>query len=284
VRFGTIELNGEARWGVVTDAGVVPVDGDLRAQYPSLRDAIAADALGEVAKQLAGKAAAVSSADATWLPVIPNPDKVLCIGLNYHEHRLEGGHPERDNPTIFTRFANAQMGHNQPMVKPKVSDRLDYEAELAVIIGKGGRHISEKNAMNHVAGYACFNDGSVRDWQRHTTQFTPGKNFVSTGGFGPEMVTADEIKDLGAVTLEARLNGNVMQHASVDMMIYSIPEQIAYISTFTRLEPGDVIATGTPGGVGSRRDPQVYMFPGDVIEIEISGVGLLSNPIVAEEG
>ena len=234
----------------------------------------------EVGQDLAKKPGTVAVDQAMFLPVITDPEKILCVGLNYHEHRLEGGHDEVGNPTIFVRFANAQIGHNVPMIKPKESDTLDFEAELAVIIGTGGRRISEENAFSHIAGYSCYNDGSVREFQRHTTQFTPGKNFMGTGGFGPWMVTPDEITDLQNVTVESRLNGEVMQHAKVSDMIFSIPRIISYISTFTELVPGDVIATGTPGGVGSRRDPKVWMWPGDICEIDISQVGVLSNPII----
>ena len=166
------------------------------------------------------------------------------------------------------------------MLKPLESDQLDYEGEVAVVIGKGGRRIKEADALSHVAGYSCYNDGSVRDWQYHTSQFMPGKNYVGTGGFGPWIVTTDEIPDPKVMTLTTTLNGTVMQNASVDMMITSIPAQIAYISTFIPLEPGDVIVTGTPGGVGNKRTPQLFMKPGDVVEIEVDAVGILRNGIV----
>jgi len=169
------------------------------------------------------------------------------------------------------------------MIKPRVSERFDYEGELAIIIGQPGRHISQENALQHIAGYACYNDGSVRDWQRHTHQFTPGKNFDGTGSFGPYMVTPDEIGPRETSFLITRLNGEVVQKASLDLMVFSIEEQIAYISTYTTLETGDVIVTGTPGGVGDRRSPPLYMFAGDKVEVEITGVGLLQN-IVANEG
>tara|TARA_E500000305_G_scaffold96995_1_gene87376 strand:- start:109 stop:960 length:852 start_codon:yes stop_codon:yes gene_type:complete len=282
MRFATFELAGKAVWGLASDKGLHAVDATTLARYPSLKAAIAADALTGIASALKDSSPSVSLEGAHFLPVIPDPEKILCIGLNYEAHRIEGGWPEVENPTIFGRFANSQIGHGQPMIKPKVSDKLDYEAELAVIIGKPGRHIAEANAMDHVAGYACYNEGSVRDWQRHTTQFTPGKNFIGTGAFGPCLVTKDEISDLGPLVMEARLNGEVMQHTKLDDLIFSVPRLINYISTFTELVPGDVIVTGTPGGVGSRRDPQVWMKPGDEIVIEIDKIGLLSNTIVAE--
>lgn len=280
MRFASFIVNGRDTWGVVKDGGLISVDDSVLADCPTLRSAILQGNLSEIHDKLLLKTPSISVEEANFLPVITDPEKILCVGLNYHEHRLEGGHGEVSNPTIFVRFANAQVGHNQPMKKPKESDTLDFEAELAVIIGKVGRRIDEEEAFSHIAGYSCYNDGSVREFQRHTTQFTPGKNFMATGGFGPWMVTPDEIEDLQNVTVESRLNGEVMQHAKVSDMIFSIPKLLSYISTFTELVPGDVIATGTPGGVGSRRDPQVWMWPGDTCEIDVSGVGTLSNQIV----
>ena len=280
MKFASFIDNNKNTWGIVKDGQLVSVDEAILKEVPTLRSAISQEKLMEVGQNLSKKPGTVAVDQAMFLPVITDPEKILCVGLNYHEHRLEGGHDEVGNPTIFVRFANAQIGHNVPMIKPKESDTLDFEAELAVIIGTGGRRISEENAFSHIAGYSCYNDGSVREFQRHTTQFTPGKNFMGTGGFGPWMVTPDEITDLQNVTVESRLNGEVMQHAKVSDMIFSIPRIISYISTFTELVPGDVIATGTPGGVGSRRDPKVWMWPGDTCEIDISQVGVLSNPII----
>lgn len=217
--------------------------------------------------------------DVDLAPVIPDPAKIFCIGVNYLDHRQEMGRAETGYPTIFLRFADTLTAHGAPLVRPRESERFDYEGELAVIIGAGGRRIPEAEAMNHVAGYACFNDGSVRDWQNHTTQFTPGKNFPATGGFGPWMVTADEVPDPSALTLTTRLNGQVVQNSTVDLLIFPIPALIAYISSFTALSPGDVISTGTPGGVGARRDPPLWMKDGDTVEVEISGVGTLRNTV-----
>jgi 2-keto-4-pentenoate hydratase/2-oxohepta-3-ene-1,7-dioic acid hydratase in catechol pathway len=214
--------------------------------------------------------------------VIPNPDKILCIGLNYENHRKETGRTEVENPTVFGRFANSQTGHLTNIIRPKVSTDLDYEGELALIIGKPGRYISHKDAWGHIAGYACYNEGSVRDYQRHTSQFTPGKNFPNTGAFGPWMVTPDEAGDLGPLRLQTRLNGEVVQDTTISEMIFDIPRQIEYCSAFTRLEPGDVIATGTPGGVGSRRTPPLWMKAGDVVEVEIDRIGLLRNKVADE--
>ncbi len=282
MRFGSFELDGKAAWGLVTDSGVIAARGGIAERYPTLRAAIAADALKQVGAELAHAAPDAPLDKVSWLPVIPAPDKVLCIGLNYEMHRQETGRTEVANPTIFTRFANAQVGHAQPMVCPKASSRFDFEGELAVVIGKRCRHVSEADALSVIAGYACFNDGSVRDWQQHTSQFTPGKNFFRSGSFGPWMVTADAIGDPTTMTLQTRLNGEVVQHTSTGDMIFSIPRQIAYITTFTELVPGDVIATGTPGGVGARRSPPLWMKPGDMVEVEVDRIGVLRNPIVAE--
>ena len=216
------------------------------------------------------------------LPPIPNPGKILCIGLNYETHRKETGRAEANHPAIFTRFADTLIAHGAPLVRPKVSADFDYEGELAVVIGKGGRAIPREAALSHVAGYACFNDASVRDWQRHNIQFTPGKNFPGTGSFGPWMVTPEELGDLTARSVVTRLNDQIVQNQSVSEMIWPVPEIIAYLSAFTPLAPGDVIATGTPGGVGSRRVPPLWMKAGDSVSVEIQGVGLLVNHVVDE--
>lgn len=268
-----------ASWGVWTDAGIA----DLGQHHPSLRAALVAGGLDAVRRASQGAKATVKHAEAVLLPPIGDAEKILCIGLNYEEHRKETGRDPSAQPTIFTRFNESQVGHGQPMVRPKASTDFDYEGELAVIVGKAGRHIAEKDALAHVAGYSCYNDGSIRDWQRHTTQFTPGKNFTGTGGFGPWMVTADEIPDPKTMRLQTRLNGQVVQDATTDLMIFDIPFLIRYCSTFTTLRPGDVIVTGTPGGVGMKRSPPLWMKPGDTVEVDISKVGVLRNPIVQEE-
>ncbi len=223
-----------------------------------------------------------SLADVTLLPVIPNPNKIFCVGHNYESHRQETGRAKVEYPSIFTRFADTLIADGENIERPKVSTDLDYEGELAVIIGKGGRAISEKDAMDHVVGYACFNDASVRDYQWHTRQFTPGKNFPTTGPFGPYMVTPDEAGDLSDVHVITRLNGEVMQDQPISDLIFPIANVISYISTFTPLQPGDVIVSGTPGGVGAKRTPPVWMKPGDTIEVEIGPMGTLRNKISQE--
>jgi 2-keto-4-pentenoate hydratase/2-oxohepta-3-ene-1,7-dioic acid hydratase in catechol pathway len=269
-----------ASYGLVVDGGIV----DLGARFPglpTLRDFIAAGGqprLGDLATAPPDVALDAVAFD----PVITNPDKIMCVGLNYHDHVVETGRTVTANPVLFARYAGSQVGHRQPLVKPLESDDFDYEGELAVVIGKGGRRIHEADALAHVAGYSCYNDGSVRDWQRHTSQYMPGKTFAGTGGFGPWLVTSDEIPDPSVLILTTRLNGQVVQQTRLDVMITSVPALIAYCSTILPLLPGDVIVSGTPGGVGAKRTPPLWMRPGDVAEVEITGIGTLRNPIVDE--
>ncbi|MBD8737227.1 fumarylacetoacetate hydrolase family protein [Sphingomonas sp. CFBP 13706] len=224
----------------------------------------------------------VAFGDVTLLPLIPNPAKILCVGHNYESHRQETGRAKVDHPSIFTRFADTLVAHGQPIVLPGVSTDLDFEGELAIVIGRGGRHIGEADALNHIAGYACFNDASLRDWQWHTTQFTPGKNFPCTGAFGPMLVTPDEAGDLADVHVVTTLNGDVVQDQPIRDMIFPIAKIIAYVSAFTPLSPGDVIATGTPGGVGAKRQPPLWMKAGDTVQVSIGHIGKLTNTIVAK--
>jgi 2-keto-4-pentenoate hydratase/2-oxohepta-3-ene-1,7-dioic acid hydratase in catechol pathway len=281
MKFASFEIDGIASWGLVEGEAITDLGAVLRERFADLKSAIAAGALSEAAAS-AAKARRHALSEITWLPVIPNPDKIICIGLNYETHRKETGRAEVESPTVFARFASSQTGHLCDIIRPQVSTDLDFEGELALVIGKAGRYIERRDAWAHIAGYACYNEGSVRDFQRHTHQYTPGKNFPATGAFGPWMVTSDEIDDVGPLRLQTRLNGEVVQDATISQMIFDIPRQIEYCSTFTRLEPGDVIATGTPGGVGSRRTPPLWMKPGDVVEVEIDRVGLLRNGIADE--
>lgn len=271
---------GKTTYGVVKDGGMV--DLGVRLPYANLRQLLAENAVNEAAR-LAGKTAPDAAlSDISFIPVIPDPDKIICVGMNYHDHVAEIGRTVTEKPALFARFPGSQVGHLQPIIKPAVSDALDYEGELAVIIGKSGRHVRPARALDHVAGYACYNEGSVRDWQRHTSQFLAGKTFAGTGAFGPWLVTADEIPDPAALTLETRLNGERVQHTTTDKLITSIPDLIAYCSTILPLLAGDVIVTGTPGGVGLKRSPPLFMKAGDTVEVEISGIGVLRNPVIAE--
>jgi 2-keto-4-pentenoate hydratase/2-oxohepta-3-ene-1,7-dioic acid hydratase in catechol pathway len=272
--------HGTSSWGALTSDGVV----DLGAPtgHRTIRDALEADALPRLERVLTEKPADVALDRIEFLPVIENPPKIFCIGTNYHEHRIETGRGIPDKPVVFARFANSQVGHGQPLVRPRESIQFDFEGEIAVIIGRRGRRIAEADAYQHVAGYAPYSDCTVRDWQRHTHQWTPGKNFPRTGGFGPWMATRAEIADGADLTLVTRLNGQEVQRSQVSLMIFSIPALIAYCSTFTELEPGDVIVTGTPGGIGGKRVPPLWMKHGDTIEIEVSDLGVLRNPVQDE--
>ena len=281
--FVSFENAGRQSYGVWQDEGTwLEAPTDFQAKYPDLKSVIAANQLDalDVAARQAGQV--VKAGGAHLLPVIPNPGKIFCVGLNYKTHVAEMKRPDSEHPAIFTRFADSLTAHGAPLPKPKTTQRFDFEGELAIVIGKGGRNIAQADAWEHIAGYACFNDGTARDWQRHTHQWTPGKNFPATGPLGPFMVTRKDIPDVNQLTLETRLNGEVMQHASLADLIFTLPVIIEYLSGFTILSPGDVIATGTPGGVGDKREPAVYMKAGDVIEVEITGLGTLRNVVTNE--
>jgi 2-keto-4-pentenoate hydratase/2-oxohepta-3-ene-1,7-dioic acid hydratase in catechol pathway len=279
VKLISFLLHNTAQYGIVQGDKVLNLFPILRAQAPDLKTLIAKNMQADAAKALQQHQPDLNYADLHLLPVIPNPNKIICVGLNYGEHVRETGRELTENPALFVRMPDSQVGHGQDIVRPPESHRLDYEGEIAIVIGEGGRRIAEADAWKHIFGYACYNDGSIRDWQVSTTQWTAGKNFWHTGGFGPWMVTADEIQPDQKMSLVTRLNGQEMQRATTDMMIHSIPRQIAYISTFIPLQAGDVIVTGTPGGVGNKRNPQVFMKPGDVVEIEVDAIGILRNTI-----
>jgi len=230
-----------------------------------------------------GKAVIGQIKDVTFLPVIDRPNKIVCLGLNYADHAAEGGHATPEYPSFFMRGASSLVGHNQPMIRPKVSEKFDYEAELAFVIGKKAKHLTADNALDCVAGYAAFNDGSLRDYQRKTSQWTIGKNFDATGAFGPWLVTPDELpKGASGLRIQSRLNGQIMQDANTKLFLCDVVHTLVLLSEVMTLEPGDVVITGTPGGVGHARKPPVWMKAGDLIEIEIEGVGLLSNRIADE--
>jgi 2-keto-4-pentenoate hydratase/2-oxohepta-3-ene-1,7-dioic acid hydratase in catechol pathway len=282
MKFASFSTHQGPSFGIVRDGRVFDLGKRLDGGYPDLKALIAADAFGEAAKAAKGSEGDYALSEVTLLPVIPNPEQIFCVGLNYAEHVKETNRETTEQPVIFMRLPASQVGHGQAMLRPPESQQFDYEGEIAVIIGRGGRRIAEADAWNHIAGYACYNDGSVRDWQRHTTQWGPGKNFYRTGAFGPWMVTSDEIEPNALMTLVTRLNGHEVQRATTQMLIHGIAKQIAYLSTFTPLAPGDVIVTGTPGGVGAKRNPPLFMKPGDVVEVEVDRIGVLSNPIADE--
>ncbi len=283
MRLVSFVAEGRSSWGAVVDGGIVDLGRRFAAEgLLTLRAFLERGDMAAARAAVAGASADFALDAVALAPVIPDPDKIVCVGMNYRDHVAETGRSVTEKPSLFARYAGSQVGQGAAMIRPKVSEQFDYEGELAVIIGKECRHVSEADALSVVAGYACYNDGSVRDWQRHTTQFLPGKTFAGTGAFGPWMVTADEIPDPSALTLETRLNGEVVQHTTTDLMIATIPQVIAYMSAVLPLLPGDVIVSGTPGGIGAKRTPPLWMKAGDVVEVEISNIGVLSNPIVDE--
>ncbi|MGE0253456.1 MAG: fumarylacetoacetate hydrolase family protein [Alphaproteobacteria bacterium] len=284
MRLMTFDAGAGARVGLAVGGGIV--DLTARIGVRSLRGMIAAGRVEE-ARAFVNSRPDHGEADVRLLPVIPDPDKIFCAGTNYADHLAEAAaagvtRTRTEHPPLFIRTAATLVGHGEPILRPRVSDHLDYECELAVIIGRPGRHIAKAEALSYVAGYSCFNDASVRDWQFHTHQVTPGKNFAATGGFGPAMVTPDEVGDPQALDIATRVNGKVLQHANTRDMIFDIVTLISYISTFQPLGPGDVIATGTCAGVALARKPPNWMKPGDTCEIAIEKVGTLVNPIGQE--
>jgi 2-keto-4-pentenoate hydratase/2-oxohepta-3-ene-1,7-dioic acid hydratase in catechol pathway len=281
MKLASYVADGTACFGVVTTDGVATLNGRLGGRYAGLREALTAGALPEIKKAADGARADHKLADVDWLPVIPNPEKILCAGINYRSHAAETGRELPKQPSMFIRLANTLTGHDGEMVRPSVSQQFDFEGELAVVVGRGGRHIPVERALDHVAGYTCFIDGSVRDYQKFSV--TSGKNFPATGPLGPWIVTTDEIADPTRLTLTTRLNGRDVQKSGTDLLIYSVPQIIAFCSDLTPLAAGDVIATGTPEGVGHRRSPPLWMKPGDVLEVEISGIGTLRNRVVDEK-
>lgn len=282
MRWLSFYHNQELTFGYVTSDGEGVVDVGSRSDFTSLRDVLEAGALSSLPQEC-GDSADIPLQDVDYAPTITNPKKILCVGLNYKAHQEETGRGGEGFPTIFVRFAAAQVAHQKPIIRPKESQSLDFEGEIAMIIGRPGRRIDRESALSHVAGFGIYNDGSVRDYQRHTSQFTPGKNFACTGGFGPWMMTLDEIGDLSEMEITTRLNGEVMQNAKADLLVHGFEELIEYCSTFVELEPGDVIVTGTPGGVGVARNPPMFMDEGDLIEIEVAPIGTLSNKVEREK-
>jgi 2-keto-4-pentenoate hydratase/2-oxohepta-3-ene-1,7-dioic acid hydratase in catechol pathway len=287
MRLLSFSSGGKESWGAVAGDGVIDLGTVLGGKYPALQDFIASPDYAERDAIVTGRKADHALAAIRFLPVIPRPEKIVCLVRNYMDHHQEvlaaGLQRELSKfPPIFLRVWRSQVGHGEPIVRPKVSHELDWEGELAVIIGKGGRHIAEKDAFGHIAGYSCYNDVSVREWQFHAKQIAAGKNFVGTGPFGPWMVTPDEIPDPENLKLDLRINGKTEQSSNTRQLIFKIPTIINYASTIFDLAPGDVLVTGTPAGVGWSRKPPQFLKPGDVVEVEIEKVGVLSNPVVDE--
>lgn len=282
MKFVSFRSAATTRIGVLDGDAVIDLNA-VRPDIPAdLTEALASGAdlvaAGEAA--LASDAPRIAASGLKLAPVVPRPGKIVCLGLNYFDHAKEGGREKPDYPWFFLRGATSLIAADEPGIRPRVSEKLDYEAELAVVIGRSGRHVPVERALEHVFGYACFNDISVRDYQKKTGQWTIGKNFDGTGPFGPLLVTADELPP-GATGLriQSRLNGQVMQDANTDDMIWGVAETIVLLTECMTLEPGDVIAMGTPAGVGQARTPPVWMKNGDVVEIDIEKVGVLTTPI-----
>jgi 2-keto-4-pentenoate hydratase/2-oxohepta-3-ene-1,7-dioic acid hydratase in catechol pathway len=281
MKLASYLVDGKPAFGAVVGDGVITMGHRFEARYPSIKEVLRQGALEEIRRAAEEGQPDRKLSEIKFLPVIPDPDKIICAGINYRSHAAETGHALPLKPNMFIRLANGLVAHEEPMIRPSVSTNLDFEGELAIIIGKPGRHIKPERALDYVAGYTCFNDGSVRDWAKYS--LTAAKNFPGTGPLGPWMVTADEIPDPSKLTLVTRLNGKEMQRSGTDALIHTMPELIAYCSDFTTLSPGDIIATGTPDGIGAKRTPPVWMNAGDVLEIEISGIGTLRNRVVDEK-
>jgi 2-keto-4-pentenoate hydratase/2-oxohepta-3-ene-1,7-dioic acid hydratase in catechol pathway len=282
VKFVSFRAGSATRLGVLDGNAVIDLN-TAEPQVPAdLREALAAgiDLTAAARAAMASAAPRLPAAGLVLAPVVPRPGKIVCLGLNYYDHAKEGGREKPSYPWFFFRGATSLIADGEPGIRPRVSDRLDYEAELAVVIGKTSRHVPESRALDVVFGYSCFNDISVRDYQKRTPQWTIGKNFDGTGAFGPCLVTADELPPGAAgLGIRCRLNGTVMQDSNTEMMIWGVAETIALLTECLTLEPGDVIAMGTPAGVGQARTPPVWMKDGDRVEVEIDGIGLLANPI-----
>jgi 2-keto-4-pentenoate hydratase/2-oxohepta-3-ene-1,7-dioic acid hydratase in catechol pathway len=274
--------DGYPTWGVLVDGHAFDLGPTGLNLAPTLRAAIELGVFGSLDEEFRS-APTLLETEIDFLPVINDPGKIICIGLNYRSHQDETGnaaYTEQKVPTVFTRFADSQIGHLQPALMPASSSKFDYEGEMALVIGKAGFRVSEEDALGHVAGYAVYNDFSVRDWQVAASQWTPGKNFPGTGGFGPYLVPAADLGDVDNLTLQTRVNGEVRQEASLADLYFNIPQLIAHVTGFTRLSPGDVIVTGTPGGVGWFMTSPSLLREGDVVEVEITGLGTLRNTVV----
>lgn len=287
MKLASFTYQGRESWGAVQGDKIVDLGRHFGGKYPALADFIASADFAGRDRVVQGLSADIPVSAVSFLPVIPRPEKIVCLVRNYMDHHQEvlaaGMHRELSEfPPIFLRVWRSQVGHGQPIIRPKVSEQLDWEGEMALIIGKGGRHIAPADAYGHIAGYACYNDASIREWQFHAKQIAAGKNFVGTGAFGPWMVTADEIPDPENLKLELRLNGKTEQSSNTSNLIFKIPTIINYCSTIFDLVPGDVIVTGTPAGVGWSRKPPHFMKHGDVVEVEIEKIGILRNPVANE--
>jgi 5-carboxymethyl-2-hydroxymuconate isomerase len=285
MKFLTFDVDGRTSFGAVVRDGIVDL-GKRHPELPDLREAIRADRLSELAQEAAAVTAEVSLADITYLPPIPNPEKIICIGVNYADRNAEykdGTEPPK-YPSVFMRTRESLVGHGQPILDPPESDQLDYEGEIVIVISKSGRRIPQEHAHQHVAGLTIMNEGSVRDWLRHAKfNVTQGKNFEGSGSSGPWLVTPDELDPMSELRVTTRVNGEVRQNDTTASLMFPFRYLISYLSKFYRLKPGDIIATGTPNGAGARFDPPKYLRAGDVVEVEVPGIGTLSNRVETEQ-
>jgi len=284
MKFLSFEHSGAASFGALTDAGIVDL-GKRHTEIIDLRDAIRQDQIAQLAEEAATLTADLTVADITYLPTIPNPEKIICIGVNYANRNAE----YKDNsdapkyPSVFMRSRDSLTGHQQPLMDPPESDQLDYEGEIVIVIGKDGRRIAREDAHKYVAGLTIMNEGSVRDYLRHAKfNVTQGKNFERSGALGPWMITPDELDPMSDLQVITRVNGEERQNDVTPNLMFDFRYLISYLSTFYRLRPGDIIATGTPNGAGARFDPPKYLRDGDVVEVEVPGIGILSNSVVTE--
>lgn len=282
MRYASFMVDGSvSTWGIEHEGKLYNLGPSGLDLAPSLKASLENGAFGNTAIDF-HQAPSNSLEEVDFLPVIPDPGKIICIGVNYKAHQQETGKDAPSSPTIFTRFADSQMGHRSPALRPASTTQFDYEGEMAIVIGKRAFRVKEEDAWNYVAGYAAYNDFSARDWQRHTSQWVPGKNFPGTGAFGPYLVPSSDVGDVTTLRLETRVNGETRQSASLADLVFTIPQLIAYVTTFTPLSVGDVLVTGTPGGVGLFMEPQGLLVEGDVVQVEITGLGVLENHVVQE--
>lgn len=281
MRLASYHVAGRPSYGIITDAGAIDLSSRLGSECPTLRTAIAAGALPRI-RAAASATPDVALSSLTFDLPVPDSGKIICIGRNYRGHVAEGNAKLPEQPSVFIRTLESFVPQNRALVRPRVSTHYDYEGELALVIGKGGRHITPADALSHVFGYTCMNEGSIRDYQ-FTHSLTVGKNFHHSGSIGPWIVPAEDVGDPTKLTLRTRLNGTEVQHTQTDDLIFDIPTIIAYLSVLLPLNPGDIISTGTPEGVGFARKPPLWMKAGDTVEVEISGVGILRNDVVDED-
>ncbi len=282
MRFATVRAGGERFYGVVVADGFVALSPEFP-QWASLRDVVAAHGLPELARAAVGRP--VTHTEFTYEIPVPNPEKIICVGVNFPDRNAEykDGQEAPPNMSLFPRFPRSFVGHGVPLTRPPESDKLDYEGEIAVVIGKGGRRISEDAAYDHIAALTLCNEGTIRDWVRHAKfNVTQGKNWDGSGAMGPWLVPFEDPEQLDDIRLTTRVNGEVRQHDRTSRMLFPVRRQIAYISTFTTLVPGDIIVTGTPTGAGARFDPPRFLKPGDVVEVEAEGIGVLRNGVIDE--